>query len=353
MALKREMEGGAVSVVVMEVTSQEKYEELLNTSPLLVVHFWVEWNPPSQHMKVVFAELVKDYPKLKFIQINADILPSIGEKLGIKAVPHFVFIKNKTVIDELEGANPPELLKRVKSLNDKATDPTQKTTATVVSAEDDLNERLRKLTTYAPVMLFIKGTPTEPRCGFSKQIVEILNTAKIDYSSFNILNDNVVREGLKKFSNWPTFPQLYVNGKLIGGLDIVKEMNEDGSLKECIPDEAKGKLDTLNGRLEQLINSAPVILFMKGSPSAPQCGFSNKIIKLLDSAGIMYKTFDILSDQSVREGLKVYSKWPTYPQLYISGKLIGGLDIVTEMHNEGELLSAVPESAKKKLDIVT
>lgn len=73
-------------------------------------------------------------------------------------------------------------------------------------------------------MLFMKGNPTDPKCGFSRQIVALLNEDKIQYGTFDILNDNEVRQGLKQFSNWPTYPQLYVNGSLIGGLDILKEM---------------------------------------------------------------------------------------------------------------------------------
>lgn len=73
-------------------------------------------------------------------------------------------------------------------------------------------------------MLFMKGNPTDPKCGFSRQIVALLNEENIQYGTFDILNDNEVRQGLKQFSNWPTYPQLYVNGTLVGGLDILKEM---------------------------------------------------------------------------------------------------------------------------------
>jgi Grx4 family monothiol glutaredoxin len=75
-----------------------------------------------------------------------------------------------------------------------------------------LNERLKGLINSAPVILFIKGSPQEPRCGFSRQIVEILKNQNVVFSFFDILSDNEVREGLKKFSNWPTYPQLYAKG---------------------------------------------------------------------------------------------------------------------------------------------
>nr|CAI5828966.1 unnamed protein product [Callosobruchus analis] len=83
-------------------------------------------------------------------------------------------------------------------------------------------------------MLFMKGDRNAPRCGFSKQIIEILNQLKIHYDTFDILTDEEVRQGLKKYSEWPTYPQLYINGELIGGLDIVKEMTANGELQSML-----------------------------------------------------------------------------------------------------------------------
>ena len=87
--------------------------------------------------------------------------------------------------------------------------------------EESLNDRLAKLVSAAPVMLFMKGTPAAPECGFSRQLVGMLRERGIRYGFFNILKDDDVRQGLKKFSDWPTYPQLYHKGELVGGLDIV------------------------------------------------------------------------------------------------------------------------------------
>jgi monothiol glutaredoxin len=93
----------------------------------------------------------------------------------------------------------------------------------------------------------------------------------------------------------------------------------------------------LKGQIEQLLQSSKVVLFMKGNASAPQCGFSANSIAILKQIGVPFKTFNILNDPEVRQGLKEFSNWPTYPQLYVNGKLIGGNDIVTEMYQNGEL----------------
>ena len=90
-------------------------------------------------------------------------------------------------------------------------------------------------------------------------------------------------------------------------------------------------------RIEDLIKSHKVVLFMKGTRQFPACGFSNTVVQILKKEGTTFETFNILADGEVRQGLKEYSSWPTFPQLYIDGKFVGGCDIVTEMHQAGEL----------------
>jgi len=93
----------------------------------------------------------------------------------------------------------------------------------------------------------------------------------------------------------------------------------------------------VNDRIEEQLKSHDVVLYMKGTPDFPQCGFSGQAIAALNAIGKPYSTFNIFEDQEVREGLKVYSNWPTFPQLYVKGELIGGSDIMIEMYHSGEL----------------
>jgi len=95
--------------------------------------------------------------------------------------------------------------------------------------------------------------------------------------------------------------------------------------------------DTTRQKIEDLIQQSRVVLFMKGTPEAPMCGFSSKTVGLLDSVLDDYTSVDVLEDQEVREGIKVFGNWPTIPQLYIDGELVGGCDIVTAMFNSNEL----------------
>lgn len=103
------------------------------------------------------------------------------------------------------------------------------------------------------------------------------------------------------------------------------------------PTEKSESTEELNKRCTGLMNQTKVVLFMKGSPDAPRCGFSRRIVALLRDQGVEFSTFDILSDEAVRQQLKALNNWPTFPQLIIDGEFVGGLDVVQEMVENGEL----------------
>lgn len=90
-------------------------------------------------------------------------------------------------------------------------------------------------------------------------------------------------------------------------------------------------------RIEEDVNANPVVLYMKGTPVFPQCGFSAQVVQALSLLGVKFKSFDVLTDDDLRQGIKEFSHWPTIPQLYVKGEFIGGCDIVREMYQSGEL----------------
>ena len=106
---------------------------------------------------------------------------------------------------------------------------------------------------------------------------------------------------------------------------------------------ASSSLDA-HAQIEELIKNNPVFLFMKGTPETPQCGFSAKTSQILNSWNIPYQSFNVLSDQGIREGIKAYSNWPTIPQLYVNREFIGGCDIITELSESGELQEILQEA---------
>ncbi len=102
---------------------------------------------------------------------------------------------------------------------------------------------------------------------------------------------------------------------------------------------------TTKERIKEIIEGDNVVLFMKGVPKAPQCGFSAAVVQILTSLDIPFKSVDVLADPFVREGIKEFSNWPTLPQLYVQGEFLGGCDIVREMHQAGELKALLVEKS--------
>jgi monothiol glutaredoxin len=109
---------------------------------------------------------------------------------------------------------------------------------------------------------------------------------------------------------------------------------EVATTKELNPAQIEGELTE---RIESVLASDSIVLFMKGNTEMPQCGFSANSVAILKHLGQSFTTFDILKDMDIRQGMKDYSNWPTFPQLYIKGKLVGGNDIITEMFESGDL----------------
>jgi len=359
-----EFVGGNSESGVIEIKSLQQYEQNSPNTEVLVIFFWATWHTPSApggQMDQVFTQLQKmnkDCRLLRFLKVEAEAVPEVSVKFNVVAVPLVVVTQGGAEVGRVEGANPGAVADLVKSAAARAATSATSTsagagpgatpaataqTAPGQETEQELSARLEKLINAGPVMLFMKGTGDNPRCKFSRQMVQILKDANVSFASFDIFSDEAVRQGLKKFSNWPTYPQLYVAGQLIGGVDIVQEMAGEGNLQDQLgvpaepaPAPAPATVP-LEERLKALVNKQRVMLFIKGDPDQPRCGFSNTLVGLLRSRGAEFGHFDILSDPEVRQGLKDFSNWPTYPQLYIDGDLIGGLDICQEMDQGGEL----------------
>ncbi|MCZ0932782.1 MAG: Grx4 family monothiol glutaredoxin [Oligoflexia bacterium] len=97
-----------------------------------------------------------------------------------------------------------------------------------------VKEQITNLVSKHPIMLFMKGIPAQPQCGFSARVVQILDFLKVKYHSFDVLSNENIRQGIKEYGNWPTIPQLYVNKELLGGCDIVQEMFQSGELEKSL-----------------------------------------------------------------------------------------------------------------------
>ncbi|KQM19651.1 Grx4 family monothiol glutaredoxin [Novosphingobium sp. Leaf2] len=103
-------------------------------------------------------------------------------------------------------------------------------------------------------------------------------------------------------------------------------------------------MSDVNTRIDSIVKSNDVVLFMKGTPLFPQCGFSSQAIAILEHVGVPYESVDVLQDMEIRQGIKAFSDWPTIPQLYVKGEFVGGSDIMMEMYEAGELHQLMADS---------
>lgn len=383
---------------VNDVKSSEELDQAVANNTAVVVHFWAAWCEPCGQMDRVLESLAANYASetAQFMRVEAEEVDDLAERYNVVAVPYCIVFKGGEVVATVEGADVPALTNAVDAHLDKAARVTDNavirtdlpssggvpSNATGNGISLHMIARLRKLITSSHVMLFMKGSPEAPRCGFSSQVVSALRGASIQFGHFDILGDPDVRSALKEYSEWPTYPQLYAGGDLVGGADIVLEMAQEGQLRKAI-DEAlaesssetvqgpsgsapasaaaggggggtlptietteanpgSGALsDKLQQRLRDLTMQSRVMLFMKGSREQPFCRFSKAAIAALKETGAPFGTFDIFQDDEVREGLKKFSDWPTYPQLFVEGELVGGADIIAEMAASKELAEVV------------
>ncbi|KAM0791764.1 hypothetical protein ACM66B_004028 [Microbotryomycetes sp. NB124-2] len=246
-----------------KVESPEHLQQLLSQdlARVSLLYFRADWAEPCQQMDTVTTELAKRWHSVLFLNIEAEALPDISESFEVDAVPYFILLRGHTLLTRLSGAQPQALSQALTAHASKPTgqsttsqqpkaatsaydpskqdEPTAATTTRQAPApenetQQELDARCQRLMNQSDVVLFMKGDPQTPRCGFSQKIVGLLQAEKVPFTTFDILADESVRQRLKQLNDWPTFPQLIIKGEFVGGLDVVKEMQENGELKELL-----------------------------------------------------------------------------------------------------------------------
>jgi len=240
---------------ITEITTVEDWHNHISSLPastLLIVSFHAPWAAPCAQMATVLSTLATEYPvtsplTTSWVSINAEDLSDVSETYQVTAVPFLVIIRDNAVLESVSGSSavkvrnaieahagavqsagntppaPPASSAPTNTAQDQRPTSNDSEDQDPIKQKEQLFKRLADLVKAAPVMLFMKGTPAEPKCGFSRQTVAMLREHSVKYGFFNILADDEVRQGLKEFAEWPTYPQLWINGELVGGLDIVKE----------------------------------------------------------------------------------------------------------------------------------
>jgi len=249
------------------IPDEEAFDNLLTTLPptcLAIIYLHAPWAAPCKKMHTFLQTLASTYPAtlppdIVFLSVDAEEVSEVAERYNVQQVPLVVLQRDGKVLEAITGSDGSKVRTAVEKemrvagagAGNGSVPPAQKVTRPAVDdtiqepateahtngngapadqqtpsdpqpqEAEDLTTRLTTLVSAAPVMLFMKGTPSAPQCGFSRQTVALLRERGVRYGFFNILADDEVRQGLKGFSEWPTFPQVYVGGELVGGLDIV------------------------------------------------------------------------------------------------------------------------------------
>jgi Grx4 family monothiol glutaredoxin len=272
---------------VQEITSDEAFTSFISAFPpssLLVLYFHAPWAAPCKQMAAVLEALASTYPaqsspSIAFLSLNAEELSDISEDHNVTAVPFVVLKKGGITLEEISGSNATKVREAVEK---HATKPSPETQS--IPPEQKITRPTEEREPAPLPATTVPATSTSTPTGVTRNLSAYVPTDSPAAAAESTEKVEVDKEALFK-------------------------------------------------RLEQLVKAADVMLFMKGTPSAPQCGFSRKLVGLLRDRCIRYGFFNILADDDVRQGLKEFSEWPTFPQLYAEGELVGGLDIVSTMNN--------------------
>ncbi|KAG2147726.1 glutaredoxin [Suillus bovinus] len=226
---------------LVNIPNTPQFQELLSKDlkRISLIYFWTSWAEPCVQMNQVVEGLAKKYPKLLALRVEAEEQADISDSFDINSVPTCLVIQGHALLARIEGGDATQLTETItkylgnnSSVAPKAT--TSQLPASPLSSEteEQLEARMRDIMNQSAVVLFMKGEPDAPRCGFSRSAVALLREKSVTFTHFDILSDENVRQGLKKLNDWPTFPQFIVKGEFVGGLDVVKEMKESGEFEE-------------------------------------------------------------------------------------------------------------------------
>ncbi|KDN41862.1 glutaredoxin [Tilletiaria anomala UBC 951] len=250
----------------IEITSPEQFTSIMESdlNRVTLLNFWASWAEPCKQMNEIVVEIAAKNPQIAVLNVEAEAQPDVSESFDIDSVPSFVLLRGHTLLSRISGANASALRAAVASYASaphssarivaggaassttaapRAAPSTYAPSTAVgpssgpatgsvgqhsldedvpVETEEEIEERCKALMKRSKLLVLMKGSPDRPRCGFSQKTVNLLREQAVEFDHYDILEDEGVRQGMKKLNDWPTFPQIIVNGELIGGLDILK-----------------------------------------------------------------------------------------------------------------------------------
>eukprot|EP01054_Gregarina_sp_Poly1_P002009 Gregarina_sp_Poly_1__2008@NODE_1527_length_3924_cov_82_479907_g1010_i0_p1_GENE_NODE_1527_length_3924_cov_82_479907_g1010_i0NODE_1527_length_3924_cov_82_479907_g1010_i0_p1_ORF_typecomplete_len340_score66_65Glutaredoxin/PF00462_24/5_4e03Glutaredoxin/PF00462_24/5e19Thioredoxin/PF00085_20/0_00056Thioredoxin/PF00085_20/5e03Thioredoxin/PF00085_20/2_4e02SH3BGR/PF04908_15/1_2e04SH3BGR/PF04908_15/0_021Thioredoxin_6/PF13848_6/1_9Thioredoxin_6/PF13848_6/42Thioredoxin_14/PF18402_1/0_081Thioredoxin_13/PF1840 len=295
-------------------------------------------HPQSNQMWMISETLSKKFAaQVRFAFCDVGRLVSSRKPLQINAIPLVWILKNSEVADVVAGADAQALTEKVMSLVNGSFIPVannynlKRMLATAIEAAEMRADEIlaEKLVIAAGPLEVASELCQKWTLNHGLNQVFTLPLSKMDH---NEIDEELSEAFVKKYNLDPQSLVLFINGEQVPGDKLDHDFEVDWLPKiVALNTEMNSRLNT---RMKELINKSEVMLFMKGTKAAPFCKFSKEIVRIFNEAEIDFDYFNIFEDDVIREGLKKYSNWPTYPQVYVRGELIGGLDIIKQMMAE-------------------
>lgn len=308
-------------------SSIELYSKLQEhiTSKLVVISFVVQ-GEIADNLAEFYSEASSDFNiQAYLVNISTGAFQSTIDDFKITRVPTSIFFIGLKPIDRVEGAIIPEILEKIETLSSSFA-------SILESIRNEEYSKIHSLVTSNSLSLFIKGTPEKPKSRRSQKMLRILNGYTFGYA--DISADKLLAGWLKVYTGADKFPHFFLKGSFSGSVEELTELSKTSTIFTTLNQD-------LEQRLKRIITCQRHVVVMMGSKEEPKCGFSERLMALLGTYNLEYETFDISIDNEVCEGLKKLSNWPTYPQVYAEGQIIGGLDVCQGLHDKGELRSAL------------
>lgn len=223
---------------------------------------------------------------------DAEEAVQVADEFEVTMVPTIILTDSrKKLLEKITNLVPTQAVAKIKQ--------TMETYAASFEAERrKYFQKLEKMITQNKIMVFIKGTPQNPFCQFTKQILSLLKDVNVQFSYYDIRTDEDMAYWLKYYSKFPTFPQLFINGELIGGVDLFTQLIQSNKADQKIPAECK--LKNIEERYERTVKLYDTILFMEGTPNEAKDEETKQLVQMLHAHGVRYACFDLHFDEQMK-----------------------------------------------------
>ena len=300
---------------------------------LFVNFFYAPKLAQSEELLSSLKSIASFYTDAIYVFIDIEKCPDLVKAFDVLVVPSIVLSDaNKKVLKRLEN---PQMNELILNLEDDIA--LFKTNFAV--EKERMFAKIEKILDVSQVMVFIKGTPLEPKCGFTSSLLEIMKSFGLNFGYFNILEDEDVRNWLRYYAKWNTYPQLHINKKIIGGLDVVKDLVANNKFLELIPETAKKGDPSIkfNRILEEC--KGKIVVFM-GDLAADE---SKKMAKLLKDNGVKFVVSEVMGDKNLEQYILGKYNEKSLPLCFINGEFVGRFDTLYEICQKKKLLPMVSQ----------